>query len=71
MIETHFEVMCDASDFEIRAMLRQRKGKVIHPIDYINKMLKKVRAHIISCWIGMATLEGVNRVLIIKVFKHD
>ncbi|KAL4368813.1 hypothetical protein GQ457_05G020560 [Hibiscus cannabinus] len=34
-----FELMCDASDYAIGAVLRQRKGKVFHPIYYASKTL--------------------------------
>ncbi|KAL4363804.1 hypothetical protein GQ457_04G023680 [Hibiscus cannabinus] len=32
-----FELMCDASDYAVRVVLGQRKGKVFHPIYYANK----------------------------------
>jgi len=34
-----FEMMCDASDFAIRAVLRQRKDSHFHMIHYARKML--------------------------------
>ena len=34
-----FELMCDASDYAIGAVLGQRKGKVFHAIDYASNGL--------------------------------
>ena len=34
-----FELMCDASDYAVGAMLGQRKGRVFHTIYYANKVL--------------------------------
>ncbi|GJW75737.1 reverse transcriptase domain-containing protein [Tanacetum coccineum] len=34
-----FEIMCEASDFAVGAVLGQRKNKYFHPIDYANKTL--------------------------------
>ncbi|KAL4363177.1 hypothetical protein GQ457_04G023060 [Hibiscus cannabinus] len=34
-----FELMCDASDYAIGAVLGQRKGKIFHPIYYASKTL--------------------------------
>ena len=34
-----FELMCDASDYAIGAVLGQRKGKVFHAIYYASKVL--------------------------------
>jgi len=34
-----FELMCDASDYAVGAMLGQRKGKLFHTIYYANKVL--------------------------------
>ncbi|KAL4361098.1 hypothetical protein GQ457_04G021890 [Hibiscus cannabinus] len=34
-----FELMCDASDYAVGAVLGQRKGKIFHPIYYANKTL--------------------------------
>ena len=34
-----FELMCDASDFAIRAILGQHRGKVFHVIYYASKSL--------------------------------
>ncbi|GKC71935.1 reverse transcriptase domain-containing protein, partial [Tanacetum coccineum] len=34
-----FELMCDASDFEIRAILGQKEGKIFHPIYFASKTL--------------------------------
>ncbi|XP_070054125.1 uncharacterized protein [Nicotiana tomentosiformis] len=37
--EQPFELMCDASDYAIRAVLGQRKDKLVHPIYYASRML--------------------------------
>ncbi|XP_022876927.1 uncharacterized protein LOC111395152 [Olea europaea var. sylvestris] len=37
--EFPFELMCDASDFTVGAVLRQRKGKIFHIIYYSSKTL--------------------------------
>ncbi|KAL4384526.1 hypothetical protein GQ457_15G014740 [Hibiscus cannabinus] len=34
-----FELMCDASDYAVGAVLGQRKGKIFHPIYYASKTL--------------------------------
>ncbi|KAL4312646.1 hypothetical protein GQ457_01G021240 [Hibiscus cannabinus] len=34
-----FELMCDASDYAVGAVLGQRKGKIFHPICYASKTL--------------------------------
>ena len=34
-----FELMCDASDYAVGAVLGQRKGRVFHAIYYANKVL--------------------------------
>jgi hypothetical protein len=34
-----FELMCDASDYAVGVVLRQRKEKAIHVIHYASKML--------------------------------
>ncbi|KAK8680906.1 hypothetical protein V6N13_109844 [Hibiscus sabdariffa] len=36
-----FELMCDAGDYAVRAVLGQRKGKVFHPIYYASKDTKQ------------------------------
>ena len=35
----HFEMMCDASDYAVGAVLGQRKNKIFHPIYYASKTL--------------------------------
>ena len=37
--EKPFELMCDASDFVVGAMLGQRKGKIFHSIYYASRTL--------------------------------
>ncbi|GJY75542.1 reverse transcriptase domain-containing protein [Tanacetum coccineum] len=39
-----FELMCDASDFAIRAVLGQRKNKHFQPIHYANKTMTEAQA---------------------------
>ena len=34
-----FELMCDASDYTVGVVLRQRKGRVFHTIYYASKVL--------------------------------
>ena len=34
-----FELMCDASDYVVGAVLGQRKGKIFHAIYYASKVL--------------------------------
>nr|GEY20264.1 DNA-directed DNA polymerase [Tanacetum cinerariifolium] len=40
-----FELMCDASDFVIGAVLRQRKTKHFQPIHYASKIMTKAQIH--------------------------
>ncbi|GKD60966.1 reverse transcriptase domain-containing protein [Tanacetum coccineum] len=40
-----FEIMCDASDFAIGAVLRQRKEKHFQPIHYASKTLSDAQTH--------------------------
>ncbi|GJS16768.1 reverse transcriptase domain-containing protein [Tanacetum coccineum] len=40
-----FELMCDASDFAIGAVLGQRKTKHFHPIHYASKTMTKAQIH--------------------------
>ncbi|GJS36450.1 reverse transcriptase domain-containing protein [Tanacetum coccineum] len=40
-----FELMCDASDFAIRAVLGQRKNKHFQPIHYASKTMTEAQAH--------------------------
>ncbi|KAL4369466.1 hypothetical protein GQ457_05G022580 [Hibiscus cannabinus] len=39
-----FELMCDASDYAVGAVLGQRKGKIFHPIYYASKTLNDAQA---------------------------
>ncbi|KAL4342605.1 hypothetical protein GQ457_08G031620 [Hibiscus cannabinus] len=40
-----FELMCDASDYAVGAVLGQRKGKIFHPIYYASKTLNDVQVN--------------------------
>nr|GEX20060.1 reverse transcriptase domain-containing protein [Tanacetum cinerariifolium] len=40
-----FEIMCDASDYAVGAVLRQQKTKHFQPIHYANKTMMDVQAH--------------------------
>ncbi|KAL4363810.1 hypothetical protein GQ457_04G020750 [Hibiscus cannabinus] len=40
-----FELMCDASDYAVGAVLAQRKGKIFHPIYYANKTLNDAQVN--------------------------
>ncbi|GJW61934.1 reverse transcriptase domain-containing protein, partial [Tanacetum coccineum] len=40
-----FEIMCDASDFTVGAVLGQRKTKHFHPIHYASKTMTNAQAH--------------------------
>ncbi|KAL4313371.1 hypothetical protein GQ457_01G023110 [Hibiscus cannabinus] len=39
------ELMCDASDYAVGAVLGQRKGKVFHPIYYVSKTLNDAQVN--------------------------
>ncbi|GKF26060.1 reverse transcriptase domain-containing protein, partial [Tanacetum coccineum] len=40
-----FEIMCDASDYAVGAVLRQRKTKHFQPIHYASKTMTEAQAH--------------------------
>ncbi|KAL4312854.1 hypothetical protein GQ457_01G019910 [Hibiscus cannabinus] len=40
-----FELMCDASDYAVGAVLGQRKGKIFHPIYYVSKTLNDAQVN--------------------------
>ncbi|KAL4284725.1 hypothetical protein GQ457_16G020250 [Hibiscus cannabinus] len=40
-----FELMCDASDYAVGAVLGQRKGNIFHPIYYANKTLNDAQVN--------------------------
>ncbi|KAL4295223.1 hypothetical protein GQ457_12G014320 [Hibiscus cannabinus] len=40
-----FELMCDASDYAVGAVLGQRKGKIFHPIYYARKTLNDAQVN--------------------------
>ncbi|KAL4283519.1 hypothetical protein GQ457_16G018000 [Hibiscus cannabinus] len=40
-----FELMCDASDYAVGAVLGQRKGKIFHPIYYASKALNDAQVN--------------------------
>ncbi|KAL4311662.1 hypothetical protein GQ457_01G012210 [Hibiscus cannabinus] len=40
-----FELMCDASDYAVGAVLGQRKGKIFHPIYYASKILNDAQVN--------------------------
>ena len=39
----HFEIMCDASDYAVGAVLGQRKNKIFHVIHYASKVLNEAQ----------------------------
>ncbi|GJS95448.1 reverse transcriptase domain-containing protein [Tanacetum coccineum] len=43
--ENDFEIMCDASDFALGAVLGQRKDKHFHPIHYASKTMTGAQLH--------------------------
>ncbi|KAL4312536.1 hypothetical protein GQ457_01G019710 [Hibiscus cannabinus] len=43
--EMPFELMCDASDYAVGAVLGQRKGKIFHPIYYASKTLNDAQVN--------------------------
>ncbi|KAL4283080.1 hypothetical protein GQ457_16G019070 [Hibiscus cannabinus] len=49
-----FELMCDASDYAVGAVLGQRKGKIFHPIYYASKTLNDAQVNYTTtkkrCW---------------------
>ncbi|KAL4355065.1 hypothetical protein GQ457_06G013840 [Hibiscus cannabinus] len=40
-----FELMCDASDYAVGAVLGQKKGKIFHPIYYASKILNDAQVN--------------------------
>lgn len=56
-----FELMCDVSDFAIRAVLGQRRGKIIHVIYYVRRTFDNAQ-------MNYATIE---KNLLAVVFTFD
>ena len=56
-----FELMCDASDYAVGAVLGQRKGRMFHTIYYASKVLNDAQ-------ISYATTE---KELLAIVFVHE
>ena len=49
-----FELMCDASDYAVGAVLGQRKGRVFHTIYYANKVLNDWCVSIFSYFLPLS-----------------
>ena len=45
-----FELMCDASDYAVGAVLGQRKEKALHVIHYASKTLDDAQINYMSWW---------------------
>ena len=46
--ELPFELMCDASDYAIGAVLGQRKGKCFHAIYYASRTLNEAQRNYVT-----------------------
>ena len=58
----NFELMCDASDYEVGAVLGQRRDKVFHAIHYASKVLNDAQinyATVASFFGGQGYLTSV------------
>ena len=59
-----FELMCDASDYAVGAVLGQRKGKKIHAIYYAGKVLNDAQ-------VNYATIEKEMLAIVYALEKFD
>nr|GEV23917.1 reverse transcriptase domain-containing protein [Tanacetum cinerariifolium] len=67
-----FELICDASDFTIGAVLGQRKTKHFQPIHYASKTMTKAQIHYTTTEKEMLTVVGkIDQTLFIKKQKGD
>ncbi|KAL4355342.1 hypothetical protein GQ457_06G011720 [Hibiscus cannabinus] len=58
-----FELMCDASDYVVGAVLGQRKGKIFHPIYYASKTLNDAQVNFTTTEKEMLAVQRNNTIL--------
>ncbi|GJY11585.1 reverse transcriptase domain-containing protein [Tanacetum coccineum] len=63
-----FELMCDASDFEIDAVLGQRKMKHFQPIHYASKTMTEAQIHYTTTKKEMLAVVYARGVLLLQEF---
>jgi len=75
-----FELMCDASDYEIGAVLGQRKNNIFHSIHYASKVLnehqmnyattKKDRSYLIGSKVVVYTDQATIKYLLLNLILN-
>ncbi|GJU09823.1 reverse transcriptase domain-containing protein [Tanacetum coccineum] len=69
-----FELMCDASDFAIGAVLGQRKNKHFQPIHYASKTMSEAQAHYTTTekeLLAVVMLKAMNNAVSILLQEFD